>query len=104
MKSACGDTTMRLTGYLHFIAMAVAIGGTYMQIESTIKGNPFSIWLSLSLTIMLALRLPNQICVALNQPEGWYSVIGTMVGAVSFAYLSYETYMHEKAKSHAHKK
>ena len=41
MKSACGDTTMRLTGYLHFIAMVVAIGGTYMQIESTIKGNPF---------------------------------------------------------------
>ena len=39
---------------------------------------------------MLLLRVPNQVCVALNQPEGWYSVIGTMVGAVSFAYLSYE--------------
>jgi len=42
------------------------------------------------------LRVPNQLCVALNQPEGWYSVIGTLVGAASFAYLGYDTYIHEQ--------
>ena len=47
MKPTCGKSTMRLTGYLHFIAMAVAISGTYMQIENTVKGKQFSIWLSL---------------------------------------------------------
>ena len=96
MKSACGNTTMTLTGYLHLVAMAVAIGGTYMQIESTIKGYPFSIWLSLSLTIMLALRLPNQICVAMREPHGWYSVFGTLIGVTSYAILFYFNLKNQK--------
>lgn len=96
MKSACSDSTMSLTGYLHFIAMAVAIGGTYMQIDNTVKGKPFSIWLSLSLTIMLILRLPNQICVALREPHGWYSVFGTLMGVTSYAILFYFNLKYQK--------
>ena len=100
----CSKAMMKYTGYLHIIALVVAIYGTMHQIDAVKNDKPYSVALSLSLTVMLLLRVPNQVCVALNQPEGWYSVIGTMVGATSFAYLSYETYMHEKAKSHAHKK
>tara|TARA_B100000780_G_scaffold278959_2_gene254628 strand:- start:1075 stop:1398 length:324 start_codon:yes stop_codon:yes gene_type:complete len=96
MKSACSDNSMRLTGYLHIIAMIVAIGGTYKQIESTIKGEPFSIWLSLSLTIMLALRLPNQICVAMRESHGWYSVFGTLLGVASYASLFYFNLKYQK--------
>jgi hypothetical protein len=38
---------------------------------------------------MLLLRVPNQICVATKEFHGWYSVVGTLVGAASFAYLGY---------------
>jgi hypothetical protein len=87
---------MKATGYLHILALIIAIYGTMHQIDSVKNNKPSSIALSLSLTAMLMLRVPNQVCVALNQPEGWYSVIGTLVGAASFAYLGYETYIHEQ--------
>jgi hypothetical protein len=41
---------------------------------------------------MLILRIPNQICVALHESHGWYSVLGTTVGALGFAMLAYMTY------------
>ncbi len=94
----CSKSVMKYTGYLHIIALVVAIYGTFHQIDAVKNDKPFSPILSLSLTAMLLLRVPNQICVALKEPEGWYSVVGTLVGAASFAYLGYETYLQEKAK------
>jgi uncharacterized membrane protein YebE (DUF533 family) len=47
---------------------------------------------------MLLLRVPNQICVATKQSHGGYSVIGTIVGAVSFGYLAYVEYKDANAK------
>ena len=44
---------------------------------------------------MLLMRIPNQICLSLIHPHGWYNVVGTFMGAMSFAYLTYLT--HEKA-------
>ena len=41
---------------------------------------------------MLILRIPNQICVALHESHGWYSVLGTTAGAAGFAMLAYITY------------
>ena len=93
----CSAAMMRNTGYLHIIALVVAIYGTMKQIEAVHKGKPFSVALSLSLTAMLLLRIPNQICVSLKEPHGWYSVMGTILGAASFAYLSWVTYQHELA-------
>ena len=94
----CSKSVMKYTGYLHIIALVVAIYGTFHQIDAVRNDKPFSPILSLSLTVMLLLRVPNQICVALKEPEGWYSVVGTLVGAASFGYLGYETYLQEKAK------
>jgi len=94
----CSKSVMKYTGYLHIIALVVAIYGTFHQIDAVKNDKPFSPILSLSLTTMLLLRVPNQICVALKEPEGWYSVIGTLVGAASFGYLGYETYLQEKVK------
>ena len=98
----CSDPVMKYTGYLHIIALIVAIYGTFHQIDAVKNDKPFSPILSLSLTAMLLLRVPNQICVAFKQPEGWYSVIGTLVGAASFGYLAYETYQQSKAKHDKH--
>jgi hypothetical protein len=94
---------MRNTGYLHVVALIVAIYGTFKQIEAVNNGKPFSVALSLSLTAMLILRIPNQICVSLKEPHGWYSVMGTILGAASFAYLSWVTYKHEESEKSKHK-
>ena len=60
----CSDSMMKYTGYLHILALMVAIYGTYSQIDSVKNGEPFSPNLAIALTVMLLLRIPNQICVA----------------------------------------
>ena len=94
----CNDTMMKYTGYLHILALMVAIYGTYSQIDAVKNGEPFSPNLAIALTVMLLLRIPNQICVAQRVFHGWYSVIGTLVGACSFAYLGYMEYQQSKNK------
>ena len=95
----CSSKMMKYTGYLHIIALFVAIYGTMKQIQSVRNNQPASIWLSLSLAIMLLLRVPNQICVAFKEFHGWYSVIGTLVGAASFGYLAYVEYNQNNKKN-----
>ena len=57
----CTPAMMRMTGYLHVIALIVAMYGTYRQIDSSDRN--LSAALAMSLTFMLLLRIPNQICV-----------------------------------------
>jgi len=98
----CSPKMMEYTGYLHIVALVVALYGTYAQIDAVKTGKPFSMALALSLTIMLLLRIPNQICVALQESHGWYSVLGTVMGAAGFGLLAYETYKkseEQKSKS-----
>lgn len=85
----CSPTMMKNTGHLHILALIVAIYGTSMQIDDVKQGKGTSAKLAIALTVMLVLRIPNQICVALQQKHGWYSVVGTVIGAGSFAYLAY---------------
>ena len=91
----CSAKMMSYTGYLHIIALAVAIYGTMHQIDAVKNKSPYSPYLSLALTTMLLLRIPNQICVATKEYHGWYSVIGTIVG---FGYLAYVEYKAAKKK------
>ena len=88
----CSDSMMKYTGYLHILALAVAIYGTYTQIDSVKSGQAYSPALAIALTVMLLLRVPNQICVATKEFHGWYSVVGTISGAIGFAYLGYIEY------------
>jgi len=62
-----------------------------MQIQAMHTNQPNSIWLSLSLCIMLLLRIPNQVCLSFIHHHGWYNVIGTLLGVLSFGYLTYLT-------------
>ena len=88
----CSPLIMNLTGYLHIFSLAFAVFGTSMQIDALQKDKPNSIWLSLTLCIMLLLRIPNQVCLSLIHGHGWYNVIGTLMGSLSFAYLT--QYLH----------
>ena len=92
----CSPKMMRYTGYLHIVALAVAIYGTYAQIDAVKTGKPFSIALALSLTVMLLLRIPNQICVALSESHGWYSVIGSALGLIGYIALTVVTFQKSK--------
>lgn len=91
----CSSIAMQYSGYLHIFSLIFAIFGTYMQINAMHTNEPNSIWLSLSLCIMLLLRIPNQICVSFIHHHGWYNVIGTVFGSISFAYLTYLTHINQ---------
>ena len=88
----CSPSMMKYTGYLHILALAVAIYGTYHQVDVVQNNKPFSPALAVALTVMLLLRVPNQICVATKEFHGWYSVFGTLMGAAGFAFLGYTEY------------
>ena len=90
----CNSTIMEYTGYLHVFSLLFAVFGTYKQIEALNENKKNSIWLTLSLTLMLLMRIPNQICLSFIHHHGWYNVFGTLMGSLSFAYLTYLT--HEK--------
>jgi hypothetical protein len=94
----CSPMMMKYTGYLHILALITAIYGTSQQIDAVKTGKPYSMALSVSLTLMLLLRVPNQICVSMQEPHGWYSVMGTLVGASGFGYLAFVEYQ-QKLKS-----
>ena len=94
----CSPAMMKYTGYLHILALDVAIYGTYHQIDSVKSGKAYSPYLAVALTVMLLLRVPNQICVAMKEFHGWYSVFGTLMGAAGFAYLGYIEYEQSKKK------
>ena len=92
----CSESMMKYTGYLHILALAVAIYGTYHQVDAVQNNKPFSPALAIALTVMLLLRVPNQICVATREFHGWYSVFGTLMGAAGFAFLGYTEYQQAK--------
>ena len=100
----CNNTIFKLSGKLHILSLIIAVLGTYKQIDSIQKNEPHSIWLSLTLTIMLLLRIPNQVCVSFKEFDGWYTVIGTIMGIVGFAYLTLITYEKSVYKNREKKK
>ena len=69
----CSPKLMKYTGYLHIIALIVAIYGTFRQIDDVKAGNATSPALAVALTIMLLLRVPNQICVAFKESHGKFT-------------------------------
>ena len=68
----CSPSMMKYTGYLHILALIVAIYGTYHQVDAVQNNKPFSPALAIALTVMLLLRVPNQICV---QPKNFMAGI-----------------------------
>jgi len=92
----CSEKLIDKTKYLHIIALIIGSIGGILQIYSSYKKIPYGIYLSVSIVIMLILRLPNQICVALIEDDGWLSVIGTFIGIISMSILTYFNVMNKK--------
>ena len=48
----CSPSMMKYTGYLHILALAVAIYGTYHQVDAVQNNKPFSPALAVALTVL----------------------------------------------------
>lgn len=92
----CSSLVYQITGTLHALALVVSFVGMIMQIHSVQSNQPFSIWLPLSLAIMMVLRIPNQICTSLKDSHGWMSVVGTLLAILGYSVLVIQT--HNKAR------
>ncbi len=92
----CSKLTQKTTGIVHVIALVITFAGMAFQIYSVNSGNPYALWLPISLAIMMLLRIPNQICVALHESHGWYSVVGSSLGLIGYIALTVVTFQKSK--------
>jgi uncharacterized membrane protein len=88
----CSSTLRTITGFLHGIAIAIVIIFSGIQIYNIKKETQIHYWLPLSIAIMMVLRLPNIICVALNDSHGWFMVVGTIAALVTYSYITKISY------------
>ena len=84
MKKSCSKKEFKITRYLHIFSIIVIIVGTSYNIYAASHKKETGLWLPLALAIMIILRLPNQICVAHNETDGWLSVTGSTLGLISY--------------------
>ena len=84
MKQSCSKKEFKITRYLHIFSIMVVIAGTSYNMYAASNNKETGLWLPLALAIMIILRLPNQICVAKNERDGWLSVFGSTMGLISY--------------------
>ncbi len=87
----CSKKSFKITGFIHVMALVITFVGMGFQFYSVMDNQPYAIWLPLTLSIMMCLRIPNQVCVALKEPHGWYSVTGSVLGLIGYISLTLVT-------------
>jgi hypothetical protein len=92
----CSPKYKELTKKLHILSLLVTMIGTSIQFYYLMNNQSKPYILSFSLIVFLLLRIPNQICVAYVDSDGWYTVFGTVLGILSFSIISILEYKKEK--------
>ena len=88
----CSKDIYKIAGCLSAISILVILYGIYIQgYNIKYKGNRIVLIFPIMLVITLLLRLPTQLCIALDNDEGWYSVLGIFIKLCSLIYLAYLT-------------
>jgi len=87
MIKSCSKQEFKITRYFHIFSIIVIIAGTSYNIYAAANDKETGLWLPLALAIMITLRLPNQICVAHSEKDGWLSVFGSTIGLISYIIL-----------------
>jgi len=86
----CSDKFLEITGYLSFLSILITLYGVYAQGKSIMNKNKKLLAIfPITLMITLLMRLPTQVCIALEHAYGWYSVFGILIKLISLAFLSY---------------
>ncbi len=99
----CSKTTTKITGFVHLFALLITFAGMAFQFAAVANNQPYAIWLPVSLAIMMCLRIPNQICVALESSHGWFSVAGSIIGLIGYVALTIVTFDKSKDASPGNK-
>ena len=84
MIKSCSKKEFKITRYLHIFSIMVIIAGTSYNMYAASNRKETGLWLPLALAVMIILRLPNQICVAHSEKDGWLSVCGSTIGLISY--------------------
>ncbi len=92
----CSKTTTKITGFIHLFALIITFVGMGFQFYAVSNNQPYAVWLPVSLAIMMCLRIPNQICVALDSSHGWFSVAGSVIGLIGYIALTIVTFNKSK--------
>ncbi len=87
----CSKNITKFTGFIHVFALLITFVGMSFQFNAVSNNQPFAIWLPVSLALMMLLRIPNQVCVAMDSPHGWFSVIGSVIGLIGYVALTIVT-------------
>ena len=84
MIKSCSKREFKITRYFHIFSIMVIVAGTSYNMYAAANKKETGITLPLALASMIILRLPNQICVAHNEKDGWLSVTGSVLGLISY--------------------
>ena len=84
MIKSCSKREFKITRYFHIFSIMVIVAGTSYNMYAAANKKETGITLPLALASMIILRLPNQICVAKNEKDGWLSVTGSVLGLISY--------------------
>tara|TARA_Y100001958_G_C21234511_1_gene560672 strand:- start:1897 stop:2178 length:282 start_codon:yes stop_codon:yes gene_type:complete len=85
----CSSLFKTISGYLHGLAIVVIAIFSAVQIYDIKAGKRSKYWVPLGIAIMMALRLPNVLCIALVEPHGWYVFIGSIIALITNAYITH---------------
>ena len=85
----CSHAFKEMTGYLHGLAIIAISIFSGIQIYDLKSGSPNKYWVPLGIVVMMILRLPNVVCIAFNDPHGWYVFAGSLVALVVNSYITY---------------
>ena len=84
MIKSCSKKEFKITRFFHILSIIVIIAGVSYNMYAAANQTEIGLWLPLALAIMIILRLPNQICVAHSEKDGWLSVCGSIIGLISY--------------------
>ena len=84
MIKSCSKKEFKITRYFHIFSIIVIVAGTSYNMYAAANKKETGLWLPLALAIMIIFRLPNQICVAHSEKDGWLSVTGSTLGLISY--------------------
>lgn len=96
----CSPLFKQVTGYLHGIAILIIAIFSAIQIYKLQNGDDSTYWIPLGITLMMILRLPNVICIALNDYHGWYVVVGSIIAIITNSYITHLLIIRENHRHH----
>ena len=99
----CSPLFRNISGKFHGLAIMVTMIFSYMQIDDIQSGGTKRYFVPLGLALMMLLRIPNTICIALNDSHGWFIVLGSFISLIVNSYIAY-LLINEENKDKKHNK